>query len=587
MAFPPVVTAGRRKLIRTSLLVAAIYVIAAKLGLTMAFPAEQVTLVWPPTGLALAALLLLGADVWPGILLGAFVANITTHEPFAVALAIAAGNTLEAIAAAWLIRRYIGEPISRSWLRCTLGVIVFGAMASTILSATIGTTSLCLGGLQPWAVFGPIWRTWWLGDATGDLILAPALLAYGACPRSLGRRDAAEICALVAGLCAASVFVFGRQVDSTARYPLEYLVFPFLIWAAIRFGVAGAAFASLLTSAIAIPATVHAFGLGTGASSAQAAERLMLLQIFLGVVSSSGLLLGATVSDRDASRVRKAGMLEAALDCIISMDQDGTISEFNPAAERTFGYTREAALGQNFAELLIPEHLRDFLRRAITHHQRLGDPGLLGRRFETMASRADGTEFPIELSLSHAPTAGAQMFTAFVRDITDQRRMVKQLAFRASHDGLTGMLNNAAFMERLTLAARQANIGGRQDIAVLFVDLNKFKDINDRLGHVVGDRLLVAIARRVRAAVRPSDSVARLGGDEFAVLLEHVTHQRDVDAVVERVQRALDQPFNVDGQEILASASVGTALASEHGSRPHDMMRAADMSMYQVKSARA
>jgi diguanylate cyclase (GGDEF)-like protein len=142
-------------------------------------------------------------------------------------------------------------------------------------------------------------------------------------------------------------------------------------------------------------------------------------------------------------------------------------------------------------------------------------------------------------------------------------------------------------MERLTLAARQANIGGRPDIAVLFVDLNKFKDVNDRYGHVVGDRLLVAIARRLRAAVRPSDSVARLGGDEFAVLLEHVTGRSDVAVVVHRVQHALDQPFNVDGREIRASASVGTALASEHGSRPGDMLRAADMSMYRVKGARA
>jgi diguanylate cyclase (GGDEF)-like protein/PAS domain S-box-containing protein len=310
------------------------------------------------------------------------------------------------------------------------------------------------------------------------------------------------------------------------------------------------------------------------------------VQIFLCVVSTSGLLLGATVSDRDASRVRKSGMLEAALDCIISIDHAGRIIEFNPAAERSFGHARADVLGRDFAELLLPEHLRDFHRRSIARDHKPGDPGLVGRRFETTAVRADGTEFAVELSLSRVPTTGPAMFTAFVRDITEQKKMVKQLSFRATHDGLTNVLNNAAFMERLTLAARQANIGGRQDIAVLFVDLNKFKDINDRFGHVVGDRLLVAIARRLRGAVRPSDSVARLGGDEFALLLEHVDDQDDVDAVVSRVQHALDQPFNVDGREIRASASVGIALASEHGPRPQDMLRAADQSMYQVKSAR-
>ena len=312
-----------------------------------------------------------------------------------------------------------------------------------------------------------------------------------------------------------------------------------------------------------------------------------LLLIVLSVTATSGVLLCATISDQKASRKRHAGMLEAALDCIISMDHTGRIIEFNPAAEQTFGYTHAQAVGQDFADLLLPQHLRDFHRRAITRHHRLGDLGLLGRRFETMALRSDGTEFPVELSVSHVPTAGPALFTAFMRDITEQKRMVKQLAFRATHDGLTSVLNNAAFMERLTLAARQANIGGRKDIAVLFVDLNKFKQINDRFGHVVGDRLLVAIARRLRAAVRPSDSVARLGGDEFAVLLEHITHQSDVDAVVHRVEQAMHNPFNVDGHEIWASASVGIALASAHGPRPQDMLRAADASMYQVKSARA
>ena len=586
MTFPLVADVVRNKLIRVTLALAVSYVIAAKFGFTMAFTAEQVTLVWPPSGLALAALLLLGMDVWPGVFLGAFVANVTTHEPALVALGIAAGNTLEAVAAAWLVRRYVGLPISRSWLRCMLGIFVLGALASSIVSATIGVTSLCAGGLQPWTAFGTLWRTWWLGDATGDLIVAPAILAFSARPRETNPAQRIEIASLVAGLSIASVIVFARRFGSAAHYPLEYLVFPFLIWAAIRFGVAGGAFANLLTSAVAIWGTVHGFGPYAAGQPGEGDERLMLLQIFLGVVSSSGLLLGATVSDRDASRDRKAGMLEAALDCIISIDHRGRIIEFNPAAERTFGHTREQAIGQEFAQLILPEHLREFHRRAIAHHQRPGaTPELIGRRFETFAIRADATEFPVELSLSRIPTMGPPVFTAFLRDITERRRMVKQLSFRASHDGLTNMLNNAAFMERLTLAARQANIGGRPDAAVLFVDLNKFKAINDEYGHVVGDRLLIAIARRLRGAVRPSDTVARLGGDEFAVLLEHVIDERDVDAVVERVQRALDEPFNVDGNRIAASASVGISLASVHGPRPEDMMRAADSSMYEVKAA--
>lgn len=584
MRFPLLARLFRQKLVRESLIVGALYLAAAKLGLTTAFTAQQVTLVWPPTGLALGVLMLGGPDLWPGILLGAFLANIASHQPVAVALAIAAGNTLEAMTAAWLLRQFVATPMSQSWERGMLAVVVFGALASTIISATIGAMSFCASGLQPWSSFWSMWRTWWLGNAAGDLIVAPALLAFSARPRLLYWQQRIEFGALALGLAITSIVVFARRFDNAAHYPLEYLVFPFLIWAAIRFGIAGAAFANLLTAAIAIWGTGRGYG---PYAIGQGDERLMLLQIFLSVISSSGLLLGATVSDRDSARVRRAGMVEAALDCIISMDHHGRIIEFNPAAERTFAYTRAEASGQDFAGLIIPEHLREFHRRAIMRHHRLGDPGLLGRRFETVAVRADGHEFPIELSMSRVPTAGPPIFTAFIRDITEQKRMVKQLAFRATHDGLTNVLNNVAFMERLTLAARQANVGGRHDIAVLFVDLNKFKAINDRFGHVVGDRLLVAIARRLRAAVRPNDSVGRLGGDEFAVLLEHVTDRGDVEAVVHRVQGAMDEPFNVDGNEIQASVSVGIALASKDGPRPEDLLRAADSAMYIVKTGRA
>ncbi len=574
MRFPQVAAGVRAKLIRLPLVLALVYIAAATLGSTITLPSDQLRLVSPAAGIALAALLLLGdeerRDGVVGLFAGAVIANLIAREPLLTVLPIAIGNTLEAVVAAWLIRRFAGTPLSRSWLRCMIAIVAFGAVASTVIGATIGVTSLCLTGIRPWTSFGALWRTWWLAGATGDLIIAPAVLAFGARPRGGGWPQRIEVASVAATLSAASVAVFARRVSSTAHNPLEYLVFPFLIWTAIRFGVAGAAMANLLTATVAIVGTVHALGPYASGAGLQ-------FQIFLGVIASSGLLLGATVSDRDASRARKAGMLEAAIDGVVSLDEAGHIVEFNPAAERMFGLTRADAMGREFADLTMPERRREFFRRTMR-------PAMLGRRFETLSVRADGTEFPVELSVSRVPTIGPSVFTAFVRDITEQRRLVKQLAFRATHDGLTSMLNNAAFMERLTLAARQANVGGRADMAVLFVDLNKFKAINDRHGHIVGDRLLVAIARRLRGAVRPSDSVARLGGDEFAVLLEHVVGPDDVDAVVSRIQRALAQPFNVDGHTIHASASVGVALASEHGPRPEDLLRAADSSMYRVKS---
>ena len=573
---------NRRSRLLVYLTLATIYVAGAKFGFTMAFAAEQVTLVWPPTGLSLAALVVLGGDVWPGIFLGAFIANVTSHEPALVALAVAAGNTFEAVAAAVFVRRLGGGVSSSNWLRCAIGLVVGGALVSTIVSATVGVISLCAGGVQPWSAFRPLWWTWWMGDAASDLIVAPLILTWSARPRLRSWPEGAEAVGLAAGLIGISTLIFTRSHDSAAPQPLEYMLFPFIIWAAIRFGVAGAAIANVMASSLAIWGTVH--GLGPYAVT-RGDDRLMLLQIFLGIVGGSGLILGATVSDRDASRKRKTAMLEAALDCVISIDHLGRIVEFNPAAERTFGWARADVIGRDMARLLIPERLREGHRAGLERAAAVDVGEALERRMESTAIRADGSEFPIELSLTRLPSEGPPAFTAFLRDITTQRKRAHQLTFRATHDGLTKMLNSAAFMERLAAAARQANIGGRSDVAVLFVDLDKFKGINDRFGHSAGDRLLMAVARRLRSCVRPTDSIARMGGDEFAVLLERVDDEADITAVVERIRDEFDRPFHIDGHVIRVSASVGTATGSQSGPRAEDLLKAADSAMYEVKTA--
>src|SRR5215475_4274862 len=155
MRFSQLAKLYRHKLVRESFVVGGVYLAAAKIGLTTAFTAQQVTLVWPPTGIALGVLMLVGPDLWPGILFGAFVANIASR------------NTLEAMTAAWLMRQFVTAPMSQSWERGMLAVVVFGGLTSTTISATIGATSFCASGLQPWSSFWSMWRTWWLGNAAG------------------------------------------------------------------------------------------------------------------------------------------------------------------------------------------------------------------------------------------------------------------------------------------------------------------------------------------------------------------------------------------------------------------------------------
>src|SRR4051812_26429348 len=175
-------------------ILAALYFGAAKLGLALAVVNASATAVWPPTGIALAALLVLGVRAWPAILLGAFLANVTTAGSVATSLAIAIGNTLEGVAGAYLVRRFANGYSVFDRPRDVFTFALLAACISTVISATVGVTSLCLGGFASWANYGSIWLTWWLGDAVGALVVAPPLILWSLNPHARwSPRQVAEI----------------------------------------------------------------------------------------------------------------------------------------------------------------------------------------------------------------------------------------------------------------------------------------------------------------------------------------------------------------------------------------------------------
>src|SRR6516225_5287035 len=231
----PVLPWGRALYPVQMALLAAVYFGAAKVGLSMAFVAEQVTAVWPPTGIALAALILFGYRAWPGIALGAFLANATTNAPLATAAGIALGNTLEALVGAWLLRRLVQFDPALGRVKDVLGLVVLAAALSTMVSATIGATSLCLGGVKPWTAYPTMWSVWWLGDAMGNLVVAPLLLTWAGWRRMPWRLwRVAEAGALLLGLVAVSLLVFAGPTALFSFHLLAYTVFPFVMWAALR-----------------------------------------------------------------------------------------------------------------------------------------------------------------------------------------------------------------------------------------------------------------------------------------------------------------------------------------------------------------
>jgi len=274
------------------MLVAVTYTAAAKLGLALAFVNASATAVWPPTGIALAAVLILGRRrAWPGILAGAFLANETTAGSLTTSLAIAAGNTGEALVGASLVNRFAGGGAAFDRAKHLVLFVLLAGLVSTTVSATIGVTSLAFTGFASWPDYGRIWLTWWLGDAAGAIVVAPVLLLWRANPRvTWSRTQRVEVVLLLLAL-----IVVGWVVFVEVTNPLEFLCLPLCVWAGFRFGQREAATATCLLSVIAVWGTAH--GLGSfGRQSPN--DALLLLQVFMAVTTIVGITVGAAVAER-------------------------------------------------------------------------------------------------------------------------------------------------------------------------------------------------------------------------------------------------------------------------------------------------
>ena len=392
--------------------VAAAYFGAARLGLQFAFVEQKVTLIWPPTGIALAAVLIFGYRVTPALVAGAFIANVSTGSPLLFSFATAIGNPLEALAGAYLLQRVVGFHNQLDRMNDVFGLVVLAAGASTTVSASIGVAGLALSGAISWSNFATVWAHWWLGDAMGAITVAPALLTLAALrpvlPQPARLAEALALCAV--GLFTV-YFVFLRSEHT--QLTVAYLAFPLLLWAAFRFGPPGAAMATLTISAAATVGTIHDSGPFTGNSQD---ENLLQLGAFLAVVSITSLTVGALVRDiADRKRAEQAllaseakfqGLLESAPDAVVIVDRGGDVVFVNAQTEKLFGYGREEILGQSI-NTVVPVGFR-------------AQPAGAGR--ELSGLRKDGSRFPAEIKLGLMDSEAGALITAAVRDISDRRR---------------------------------------------------------------------------------------------------------------------------------------------------------------------
>ncbi len=443
---------------RVGLLVglAMVYYFAAKLGLRFAFINSSVTAVWPPAGIALAAFVLFGYRVWPAIFGAAFLANVTTTGAVLPSIGIAVGNTVEGLLGSYLVNRFArgGRVFDR--VRDIFRFTALAALLSTMVSATIGVVSLGAGGLLAWSSAPRVWLTWWLGDAVGDIVLAPALILWiGVKPtRGLGRTQVLEAIGAALVTVLVTFAIFGGLFPSRG-YSLTVLLWPMLIWAAFRFGPREASTAILLISLIAIFRTVHGHGpfghFPTG-------ESLILLQVWTGVTAVTSLVLAAVVA---AQR-----------------DVEGTWREL-----------------------------------AVT-------------------------------------------------------------------DPLTGLANHRQLVNALEAEIKRSRRTA-QPLAVVLLDLDGLKQINDRHGHLAGSLAIRRVAEALLGSCRATDTAARFGGDEFALVLPETG-----EAAAWHVARGVVDRLATDAEKPNLSISVGVAVYPGHGETVEALLNAADVALYETKERR-
>jgi len=402
-------------------LLAVLYFGSAKLGLLAAVAHGVVSSAWPPTGVALAALLLAGVRYWPGIAIGALLLNATSGVSLLGAAGIAMGNTLEAVVGTLLLQRVARFRPSLDRLQDVLALVLLAGILSTAVSATVGVTSLLLSGSTPSTSVGRLWFVWWSGDAMGTLIAAPVFLTWLTTPRlrePLAR--AAEALTLLVILVALTSVLF------LTRISYVYAVFPFAIWAALRFGPRGAATATLLVSSLAVWYTLN--GLGPFVASTPT-HNLALLQSFIGLLAVTTLVIAALLTERTAaeqalteSEAHYRLLFERNPNPLCVYDAETlAFLAVNEAAVRLYGYSRAEFLEMTLKDLRPPD---DGPRPQ--SQSTISGEGLVGAG-EWRHRKKDGTAIVVEITRHALTFAGRPAALAMAHDLTQRRSLESQL----------------------------------------------------------------------------------------------------------------------------------------------------------------
>jgi diguanylate cyclase (GGDEF)-like protein/PAS domain S-box-containing protein len=678
------------------------YALCAAAVLTL-FAADGITsMVWPASGLALAALLIGGTRYWPGIFLGALAGNMLAGSAFLFAFALAIGNTLEALAGVWLLRKSGAFNIGFTRLRDYF-LLCWVALASTLVSALVGNTGLLLAGLQNQSTIAHNLLKWWQGDMLGIALVCPLVLVWRKLPSGwLSRERRFEVLGgfFLAWFVGQIVFL-GWFADTFGSSVKGIVMFVFVVWSALRCGRHGTL---LVIAMVAVQAFVG-LHLGRehfdGNAFQDEVTALWLYMLELAVVGMSlALAIGERVQAESVLRLY-ASVFEHGGEGIMIGDADNNIVAVNPAFTRISGYGLAEVLGKNprmfapdaagaqacdalFADLRTLDHwqgevaerhkdghvypkwmsvsvLRNGEGRIASHITIFSDiterkrteeevrlaalvyqtsseammvtdadntiitvnpaftevtgyapEDIIGKTPRVLSSgrhdraffdamwqaidrtgkwqgeiwdrHKDGDIYPFWLTINSTNSTDSQALrrVALFYDMTEKKKAEELIWRQANFDALTGLPNRQMFMDRLDQELKKSHRTGLP-LALMLLDLDRFKEINDTLGHDMGDRLLKDAASRLTHCVRESDTVARLGGDEFMIILADLDEAGSVERIAQDILHKLATPFYLAGDVAYVTASIGITVFPQDAADADTLIKNADQSMYAAK----
>lgn len=291
----------------------------------------------------------------------------------------------------------------------------------------------------------------------------------------------------------------------------------------------------------------------------------------------------ALLEAQSESGVRLRSIIETALDAVVQMDDEGIITGWNRQAESIFGWSAAEAVGRSLKDTIIPPQYRDAHALGLRNFLANGKGNMLGSRVELLGLHRDGHEFPVELSITAIRAGAKYEFNGFIRDITKKKESEEMIWEQANFDALTGLPNRHMFHDRLEQEIKKADRADAK-VALLFIDLDKFKEVNDTMGHSKGDILLMEAAQRISSCVRETDTVARLGGDEYTVILSELDDARKIERVAECVLQRLAEPFRIGEEIAYISASIGITQYPDDAGEVEGLLKNADQAMYAAKN---